>query len=241
LIRVERDRRADRPRSGYDRFGGACFGAFQACLSLLMLAVLGSVLDAAYRVGLPAGMDQSHSFLVASTRRVVAEGLGATLGDGPGAKLAVKLVSDPGETLRSTQQLLAGPRFSGLQNDSLFWELLTAGQVDAAMGRPSFFQLMHDEPTRQAMADLGLVPEEARSDPNAFRSALRGTLFAAAPRIRAIRNDPAISELANDPEVQQAIDDGNAVGLLSHPQMRELLDRAMRDYEAAEAAAPAAQ
>ncbi|MFI5315277.1 MAG: CvpA family protein, partial [Myxococcota bacterium] len=107
LIRAERERRAERPRGGYDRFGGACFGALQAGLALLLLAVLGSVLDAAYRAGLPQGMDQSGSFLIGSTRRAVATGIGAALGDGPGAQLAAKLVADPGQALLSAQQLLA--------------------------------------------------------------------------------------------------------------------------------------
>jgi hypothetical protein len=231
ILKVERDRRADRPRSGYDRFGGACFGMLQAGLALLLLAVFGSVLDAAYRVGLPQGVDQSGSFLVANTRRVVATGLGATMGDGPGAKLAVKLVADPGQALGSFQQLMAGERFAALQVDSYFWELLAEGKVDAALARSSFFQLMHDDATRASLADLGLVPEEARNDPEAFRGSMRASLVTAAPRIRAIRNDPAIAELAADPDVQRALANGNAIGVLAHPQMRELVDRVMRDYE----------
>jgi len=231
IIKVERDKRADRPRSGYDRFGGACFGVMQAGLALLMLAVLGSVLDAAYRVGLPQGVDQSGSFLIGSTRRVVATGLGATMGDGPGSQLAVKLVADPGHALQSFQQLLNGERFGALQVDSYFWELLAEGEIDTALARPSFYNLMHDTPTRATLADLGLAPEAARTDPEAFRRALRATMVTAAPRVRAIRDDPAIAELAADPEVQQALADGNTIGLLSHPQMRALLDRVMRAYD----------
>jgi hypothetical protein len=238
LIRVERERRADRPRSGYDRAGGACFGALQAGLALLLLAVLGSVLDAAYRMGLPQGMDQSGSFLVGSTRQVVASGIGAAMGDGPGSKLAVKLVADPGRALQSAQQLLAGPRFAALQADPLFWDLLSSGQIDAALARTSFFQLMHDDATRASMADLGLVPDEARSDPQAFRASMRDSLTAAAPRIRAIRNDPAIAELAADPDVQAALDSGDSLALLSHPQMRSLIDRVMRAAEDGTSAAP---
>jgi Colicin V production protein len=217
LIRAERERREDEPRGPYDRFGGACFGALQAGLALLLLAVLGSVLDAAYRAGLPQGMDQSGSYLIGSTRQVVATGIGAALGDGPGAKLAVKLVADP--------------RFAKLQEDSLFWQLLADGDLDTALARTSFFQLMHDEDTRARMADLGLVPEAARSDPQAFRASLRVSLAGAAPRIRAIRDDPALAELAADPEIQSAVESGDSVALLAHPQMRALIDRVLRDYE----------
>ncbi|HKC49948.1 MAG TPA: CvpA family protein [Myxococcota bacterium] len=238
VIRYERDHRADRPRSAYDRFGGACFGALQAGLALLLLAVLGSVLDAAYRMGLPQGMDQSGSFLVGSTRRVVASGLGAAMGDGPASKFVVKLVGDPGRALQSAQQLLAGPRFAALQGDALFWELLAHGNVDDALARTSFFQLMHDDATRATLADLGVVPEAARRDPQAFRAAMRTSLTAAAPRIRAIRDDPAIARLAADPEVQIALAQGDSVALLSHPEMRALVDRVLRAYENGGGASP---
>jgi uncharacterized membrane protein required for colicin V production len=231
LIRMERERRADQPRGGLDRFGGACFGALQAGLMLLLLAVLGSVLDAAYRAGLPQGVDAGHSVLIASTRRVVASGLGTVLGDGPGSQLAVKLVSDPGDALHSLKQLLASPPFAKLQQDSEFWELLADGQLDPALSRASFFQLMHDDATRAQLADLGLVPPAARSDPNAFRAALRESLGAAAPRLRAIRSDPEVTELAADPEVQGALEGGDGIALLAQPQFRALVDRVLHDYE----------
>jgi Colicin V production protein len=238
LIRLERERRSEAPRGLYDRLGGAFFGALQGGLALLLLAVLGGLLDAAYRMGLPQGMDQSGSFLVGSTRTVVASGLGAAMGDGPGAKLTAKLVADPGRAVQSVQQLLAGPRFAALQADGQFWELLTDGKVDAAIARTSFFQLMHDDATRATLADLGLVPEDARADPQAFRASMRASLVAAAPRIRAVRDDPAIAELAADPEVQAALESGDAVTLLAHPQMRSLVDRVLRTYEDAAPAAP---
>lgn len=240
LIRAERERRADAPRGTYDRVGGACFGVVQACVALLLLAVLGSVLDAAYRAGLPQGMDQSHSFLVASTRRVVASGVETALGDSPGARLAVRLVADPGQALASVQQLLAGPRFAELQFDTVFWEWVAEGQVDRALTRDSFSSLMRDDATRAGLADLGLVPEAARKDPQAFRASMRETLAGAAPRIRAIRSDPAIPQLAQDPEVQRAIQSGNHAALLANPQVRALINRVLRDLdsEPASAAAP---
>ncbi|HTO71853.1 MAG TPA: CvpA family protein [Myxococcota bacterium] len=229
LIRMERERRADQPRGAFDRFGGACFGALQACLSLLLLAVLGSVLDAAYRAGLPQGMDAGHSFLVASTRQVVAEGLGGVLGDGPGARLAVKLVANPGDALVSLRGLLGSGPLSRLQQDGVFWEMLGSNQLDAALARTSFFQLMHDDETRARLADLGLVPAAAREDPEAFRAAVRTSLTTAAPRIQAIRDDPALAQLAADPEVQSALQSGNGIALLGRPEFRELMDRALSD------------
>jgi len=240
LIRHERERRDDVPRGSYDRLGGACFGVIQAAVALLLLAVLGSVLDAAYRAGLPQGMDQSHSFLIASTRRVVASGVESALGDSPGAKLAVKLVADPGAALGATQKLLSGPRFAELQSDSLFWEWVADGQVERALTRDSFGALMRDDATRAGLADLGLVPEAARADPQAFRAAMRATLEGAAPRIRAIRNDPALSDLAHDPAVRAAIESGDHAALLANPQIRALLNRVLRDFDSEPAAPPAA-
>ncbi|MFI5317893.1 MAG: hypothetical protein ACHQ6T_19510, partial [Myxococcota bacterium] len=173
------------------------------------------------------------SFLIGSTRRAVATGIGAALGDGPGAQLAAKLVADPGQALLSAQQLLAGPRFLRLQEDSVFWELLADGDLDGALARNSFFQLMHDDETRAKLADLGLVPEDARRDPQAFQSSIRASLRTAAPRIRAIRADPALAELAANPEIQNAVASGNGVALLAQPQMRALIDRVLRDVERA--------
>jgi len=239
LIRAERERRSDSPRGTYDRIGGAFFGVVQALVSLLLLAVLGSVLDAAYRAGLPQGVDASHSFLVGSTRQVVATGVGAAMGDSAGSKLAVKLISDPGHALTSAQQLLSGPRFGALQADELFWNYVSEGQVDRALTRSSFSELMHDEPTRAALADLGMVPEEARKDPQVFRETMRETLTAAAPRIKAIRNDPEFAQIVADPEVQRAIDSGDNTALLTNPEVRSLINRILRDFEETPAPSPA--
>jgi uncharacterized membrane protein required for colicin V production len=233
LIRAERDRRADAPRGAYDRFGGACFGALQAGLAILLLAVLGSVLDAAYRAGLPQGVDQSGSYLIASTRKVVATGVGAALGDGPGARLAVQMVADPAKALLSAREVLQSEHFLALQRDTMFWDMACSGelQIDAALNRRSFLELMYDDGTRAQLADLGVVPEEARGDPQVFRASLRTSLAQVGPRIRAIRSDPALAELAQDPGVQQALQNGDGMSLLAYPEFRKLINRAIKDYE----------
>jgi uncharacterized membrane protein required for colicin V production len=231
LIRRERSRREDQPRSAYDRLGGACFGALQASLAILLLAVLGSFVDAAYRAGLPQGSDQSGSFLVAHTRTLVSEGLEGALGDSPGAKFTVKLVADPGSAVLSAQGLLSSDRFASLQHDSLFWDYVTAGDVDSALEQPSFMAIMNDDALRGKLVDLGFVDESARQSPSAFRSALRASLLQAAPRLRAIREDPGIGELAAKPAIQKALESGDTVALLAQPEFRALVDRVLRDYE----------
>jgi hypothetical protein len=232
LIHRERAHRDDLPRSGYDRLGGAFFGAGQALLALLLLGVLGSFLDAAHSAGLPQGSaDAGHSYLVGSARRVVAAGVSAAVGNGPGGGLAVKLASNPGSAVLSTQQLLSHPRVTALQEDGLFWQYVSTGELDRALGRPSFAAISHDQELRAKLADLGLVAADSRDDADAFRAEVRATLLQVAPRIQAIRNDPALAELAAKPEIQAALKNGNTFALLAHPDFRQLVDRALRDYE----------
>ena len=234
LIRSERASRDDLPRGGFDRLGGAFFGAGQAVLALLLLGVLGSFLDAAHVAGLSTGSESAgDSFLVGSTRRVVAAGVSAAVGEGPGGSFAVKLASNPGSAVASTQQLLAHPRVATLQADALFWQYVSSGEVDRALSRGSFTAISFDEEMRGRLADLGLVDEQARADSDAFREQMRKTLVEVAPRIRAIRDDPALAELAAKPEIQSALRDGDTFSLLAHPDFRRLVDRALRNYERA--------
>jgi len=231
-IRSERARRDDLPRGAFDRLGGAFFGAGQAALALLLLGVLGSFLDAAHEAGLPQGSAAAgDSYLVGSTRRVVAAGVSAAMGSGPGGSLAVKLASNPGSAVASAQELLAHPRVATLQGDALFWQYLSTGDLDRALTRPSFTAISYDEALRARLSDLGVVSDEARDDPDAFREQVRANLVEIAPRIRAIRDDPALADLAAKPEVQAAIKNGDTFALLAHPDFRHLVDRALRDYE----------
>jgi len=240
-IRRERASREDGSRSGFDRLGGAFFGAGQAALALLLLGVLGSFLDAAHLAGIPQGSaTAADSYLVGSTRRVVAAGVSAAIGEGPGNGLAVKLASNPGSAVVSAQQLQAHPRIAALQEDALFWQYVSTGEVDRALARGSFRAIGLDQELRARLADLGLVGDEARGDPDAFREQVRVTLVEVAPRLRAIRDDPALAELAAKPEIQAAIKSGNTFALLAHPDFRRLVDRALRDYER-QPAAPRAE
>ena len=91
--------------------------------------------------------------------------------------------------------------------------------------------ICYDEDVRAKLADVGVVSEAARTDADAFREEIHATLLEVAPRIQAIRNDPALAELAAKPEIQAAIKNGNTFSLLAHPDFRRLVDRALRDYE----------
>jgi len=233
LIHRERaNRDDDEPRGAVDRMGGAFFGAGQGALALLLLGVLGSFLDAAHAAGLPQGSASAgNSYLVGSARRVMSAGVSAAMGSGPGGTLAAKLVSNPSAAVVSTQKLLADPRIAALQQDVLFWQYLSTGEVDLALARGSFNAIVYDEALRGQLADLGLVSEGARNDPDPFRTELRATLVEVAPRIQAIRNDPALAELAAKPEIQAAMSRGDSFALLTDPDFRRIVDRVLRDYE----------
>lgn len=232
VIHFEKQRRDDVPRGGLDRTGGAVLGALQACLALLLLGILGSFLDAAYKAGLPQGSAAAEgSFLVGSAQKVVAAGIDAAMGGTPGGKLAVRLASDPGAALTSTQKLLAHPRVAKLFEDALFWQYLSTGEIEPALGRGTFFAVIHDDGLRAELADLGVVDDEARDSPDAFRAQMSATFAKLAPRLRALRQDPALAALAAKPEIQRAIERGDSMALLAHPDFRRLIDRALKDFE----------
>jgi len=231
-IRSEQASRDGGPRSGFDRLGGAFFGAGQAALALLLLGVLGSFLDAAHSAGIPQGSAAAaDSYLVGSTRRVVAAGVSAAIGKSPGGGLAVKLASNPGAAVVSAQQFLADPRIAALLDDALFWQYLSSGEVDLALSTESFRAISNDPELRAQLCDLGLVSDEARAEPDTFREQVGVTLIEVAPRLQAIRDDPELAELAAQPEIQAAVKIGDSFALLTHPDFRRLVDRVLRDYE----------
>jgi hypothetical protein len=58
------------------------------------------------------------------------------------------------------------------------------------------------------------------------------------PRVKALRNDPALRELANDPATSEALHQGNTLALLGDPRFRGLLQRVL-EAETSTPAAPA--
>jgi hypothetical protein len=95
--------------------------------------------------------------------------------------------------------------------------------------------IRYDAELRGQLADLGVVSEAARGDVDAFRAEIEATLLEVAPRIQAIRNDPGLAELAAKPEIQAAIQNGDSLALIAHPDFRKLVDRALRAGEQASA------
>jgi len=124
---------------------------------------------------------------------------------------------------------------SDLREDRLFWQYVSSGAIDAALNQESFTRATRDLELRKSLAELGVIPQTALDDPRAFRDATRAALVEVAPKLAAIRNDPALPELAADPEVQRALHQGNILALATDPRIRALVNRVL---EAGPPAAP---
>jgi hypothetical protein len=225
-----RRRRSKGIRPG-DRMGGALLGGAQGALIAVLVYWLFGQAQAS---GL-FGERQQPSALVQASQSVVQTGAEAVLGGQDGNPLAARVLADPVGTANRVQAVLETPSMSELQGDELFWQYVSSGAIDAALNQASFMRAANDAELRKRIVDLGVMPEEARSDPRAFREASRDALEQVAPRLQAIRDDPALPALAADPEVRRALESGDVLSLASHPEIRELVSRAL----AADPASPA--
>jgi uncharacterized membrane protein required for colicin V production len=218
--------------SGADRLGGALLGGAQgALIGILLYWLVGQA-----QAGGLLGEEPEPSPLVRASQSVVHSGAQAVLGGEGGHPLAARVVADPVGVAKELEAVLETPSMAELQGDALFWQYVSSGAIDSALNQASFMRAASDAELRRRIVELGVMPEEARDDPRAFRSASREALEQVAPRLAAIRNDPVLPELASDPEVRAALESGNLLGLAAHPKVRALVTRAL----AADPAPPAA-
>jgi len=230
-IWLRRRRRRSKGIAPADRVGGALLGGAQGALvALLVYWVFGQ----AQASGL-FGERREPSVLVQASQSVVQTGAQVVLGGQDGNPLAARVIADPVGTANQLQAVLETPAMSELQGDELFWQYVSSGAIDSALNQASFMRAANDAELRRRIVELGVMPEEARSDPHAFREASRDALEQVAPRLQAIRNDPALPALAADPEVRRALETGDVLSLATHPEIRDLVSRAL----AAEPASPA--
>ena len=138
-----------------------------------------------------------------------------------------RLLSRPAQTVERLQRVLANPRIEALQRDRLFWSYVEHGALDQALNRGSFLGIAYDRTLRSELADLGMVSSAARLDSRLFRNSVRETLEQVGPRIQRIREDPALEQLASDPDVHDALEAGDPLRLLQHPEFRALVTRAL--------------
>ena len=230
---LRRGRRRAFGRSLPDRLGGGLIGASYGLLVALLIAWMALWLDAAHASGsMDLGLQTDGSSLAQqATQKVLRAGGGLALGDGPGAQMAINLLSSPTETLASIEEITESQSVTQLQGDRLFWQYVATGAVDQALNRGSFLRVAHDDTLRGQLADLGVVSEAARTDPVMFRGAMREVLGEVGPALADLQNDPELNALMADPEIQRAAEQGDTVALMSHPGFRRLLRRVVARVE----------
>ncbi|MCP4004345.1 MAG: CvpA family protein [bacterium] len=238
ILRGDRARVAEEGRSAIDRLGGGLIGGFQGALLVLLLGVLGNWLQVAQTLNAdptsptsagPGFESPRESVLTGITSEVVEAATSAAMGDSPEARITANLAARPAETMESLREFVESPQVASLQNDELFWQYVSTGAVDQALNRGSFRSISHDSNLRGKLADLGLISEEAREDPAAFRATSRDALLQIGPKLEALRNDPELQVLAANPEIQAALASGDSLRLLTNPEVRAFITKVTRE------------
>ena len=230
LVRWERARLGRFGRTRRDRLGGALLGAAQGAMIVLLVGWLGLWLEAAQSRGaLQAIPAAAGSHAAEFTQIVIDEGAEAMLSESDvTARVAVRAIAHPRETLDGVNELVNGQRIRTIQQDALFWSYVESGAVDAALNRGSFLGAAHDSSFRAQLHELGLIDAAASADAVAFRDTVRVALREIGPRIRGLRDDPELRRLLEDPATVEALRAGNVLALLADPDFRQVLNRATR-------------
>lgn len=230
LRRLER-RKRHASRSPRDRFLGGAFGAVRGALVVLLLSYLALWVDALRATGTVAAIPElGPSAAAAVTETVVEAGVQAAMSDsGSAGRVMARVAARPGAALSDLQEVMEHPAIGELRADPLFWSYVEHSNVDAALNRRSFLRLTYDESLRRRLGDLGLIEAEAVADPGEFREAAAEVLREVGPRIRGLREDPALRELLEDPEVVAMVQSGDHFALISHPGFREVVARTLEN------------
>ncbi len=70
-----------------------------------------------------------------------------------------------------------------------------------------------------------MVEPDFAADPVLFRSAMYDVLSEVGRRVKGLRDDPELRRLLEDPQVIAMVQEGDAVGLVTHPGFRDLIAR----------------
>jgi len=217
-------------RGPFDRALGGFFGLVRGGLILVLLGILVSWLDAGRDLGAIEGLsampDAESSRLTNATSDLVEATLSkALVKAGPAGDVAARITARPAQALGSVQVILEDDRLDRMFEDRLFWTLVMNGSIDHAMNRNAAQSILHDEELRGRFADLGLVGEDARKDPAAFRTEMAKVFAEVAPRVKRLQDDPEMKELASDPEIIGLVESGDTLALIRHPRIQKLVER----------------
>lgn len=185
------------------RFLGAIFGAVRGALVVLLLAYLALWLDALRATGrelpLPPVADSATA---RATGAVVEAGVEAAFADaGAPARMAARVAARPARALTEWREVVDSPSVQELREDPVFWSYVEQGHVEIALERSTALRMLRDDALRARLADLGVVSGAAARDPALFRDDVIAVLREVGPRVRGLRDDPAVQELVQDPEV----------------------------------------
>jgi uncharacterized membrane protein required for colicin V production len=214
-------------RSPRDRFLGACFGAMRGFVLAVTVVYAAMWFDALRATGAGAVVPEIGDSLAADvTSGVMRSAIESTVDTSqPSGRLAARFASRPAVAAAELQGVIDDPNFAELRSDARFWNDVEDGNVAAALQRRSFTAFAADAQLRQRLAHLGLVADEAALDPEVFRQSMGQALEEIGPRLRELRDDPAMQELLADPAVVAMAQNGDTLGLLLHPKFRALVSR----------------
>jgi hypothetical protein len=225
--RLARRRSREQGIPSSSRLLGSAFGALHGVLVVLPLVWLASFVEGARASGVrPDLPDLSGSHAASLVARAVALGtrpLAAS--EDRSARVTARMIGEPADSLGALHALVSDPRLRVLQSDQAFWGDLERGEVERALARPTYTELADDPQLRQQLAALGLIAEASGTDPERFRADMRALFTELAPRLRALREDPAFQEILADQSLRESVQAGNTLRVLLDPRVRALVGR----------------
>lgn len=224
-------------RGGIDRAVGATCGLVRGGLIVVMVSILASWIDAGRSLGALTGWEalpaaEDSTLVGVSSELVEATVAGALAEAGPAGDLAARLTARPLASLAHAKGILEDELFEAFLADKLFWTAIQSDSVGYAMNRVSVRAIAADPELRGRFAELGLVGEEARTSPEAFRETMTQVLAELAPRLRRLQHDPELRALARDPAILARLESGDTLGLIADPRVRKLAQRISASDEA---------
>jgi len=226
-IAALRVRRRTEYVSMVSRWTGTGLGLVRGLVFAIPLLWVADLAEGARASGLQPALPDLSASITRSAAAPLFEAGGEALVDArdPSSRMTARFVADPGRALGALQDVLADPGFRVLQFDGGFWEDVERGAITRAVSRPTFRELARDPEIRSSFGAMGLVSADAERDPARFEIEIVQALSQVAPRLAALRSDPALVGLLEDPEVQYMVERGDAIALLRHPGFRALVAR----------------